>query len=201
MVDAFTAMAVLSGTLRTVFLAGGIVLAGVAVADWAVRTRRINPFGSVARFMRARVDPSLARIERQVVRVGGQPSATPWWALVVYVIVAALFLAALDMLVGLLRDAAFATSQGGIGVLMLLVHWTFTFFRIALIVRVLSSWFPQLAAKPWVRWSYGTTEWFLRPLRGVIPALGMIDITPIVAYFALQIAEWLVMRLLFSGLG
>ncbi len=201
MVDALTAIAVLSGILRTVFLAGGIVLAGVAVADWAVRTRRVNPFGSVARFMRARVDPSLAGIERQVVRVGGQPSATPWWALVVYVIAAALFLAALDMFVGLLRDAALATSQGGIGVLMLLVHWTFTFFRFALIVRVLSSWFPQLAAKPWVRWSYGATEWFLRPLRGVIPALGMIDITPIVAYFALQIAEWLVTRLLFSGLG
>jgi YggT family protein len=149
--------------------------------------------------MRARVDPSLAGIEKRVVRAGGQPAATPVWALVVYVIVAALFLAALDAAVGLLRDAALATSQGGLGILMLLIHWVFTFFRIALIVRVIASWFPQFAARPWVRWSFGATEWFLRPLRGVIPALGMIDITPIVAYFALQIAEWLIMRLLFSA--
>jgi uncharacterized protein YggT (Ycf19 family) len=32
----------------------------------------------------------------------------------------------------------------------------------------------------------------LRPLRRVIPTVGMLDVTPIVAWFALQIAEWLV---------
>src|SRR5678815_4891062 len=31
--------------------------AAVCVVDWAVRTRRINPFGGIARFFRARVDP------------------------------------------------------------------------------------------------------------------------------------------------
>jgi YggT family protein len=38
---------------------------------------------------------------------------------------------------------------------------------------------------PWVRWSFGLTEWLLAPLRRVVPSLGMIDITPIVAYYLL----------------
>jgi YggT family protein len=82
-----------------------------------------------------------------------------------------------------------ASSLGVRGILYLLVHWTFAFLRLALIVRVLSSWFPSAAGSPWLRWSYGATEWMLRPLRRVIPSFGMIDITPIIAYFALQILE------------
>jgi uncharacterized protein YggT (Ycf19 family) len=51
-----------------------------------------------------------------------------------------------------------------------------------------------------VRWSYGATEWMLRPLRGLIPSLGVIDITPIVAYFALQLLQYLVETILLAAL-
>ena len=197
----FTLLATFSGFLRTALLAGGVALALVATADWAVRTRRLNPFGGVARFLRTNVDPRLAGVERQVLRAGGHPSQTPWWAFVAYVVVAALLLAAFDMLLGLVAQAYQATSLGSLGMLMLLMHWTFAFLRFAVLVRVIGSWFPRAAASPWLRWSHGATEWLLRPLRGVIPSLGMIDITPIVAYFGLQVVEWLLTRLLFSGIS
>jgi len=74
------AVATLTAFLRGAFLVGGVVLGAVAAADWAVRTRRLNPFGSVARFLRARVDPQLVGIERRVLRAGGRPTATPLWA-------------------------------------------------------------------------------------------------------------------------
>ena len=197
----FTLLATFSGFLRTALLAGGVALALVAVADWAVRTRRLNPFGGVARFLRSNVDPRLAGVERQVLRAGGHPSQTPWWAFVAYVVVAALILAAFDMLLGLLAQAYQATSLGSLGMLMLLVHWSFAFLRFAVLVRVIGSWFPRAAASPWLRWSYGATEWLLRPLRGVVPSIGMIDLTPIVAYFGLQVVEWLLTRVLFSGIA
>jgi YggT family protein len=196
MLEALTALSTLTGFLRSVFLAGGVALAVVAAADWAVRTRRLNPFGGVARFVRARVDPRLAGVERQVIRAGGRTSTTPWWALVAYTIVALLVLAALDMIGALVRQAALATSLGGIGVLLLAVRWTFGFLQFALLVRVLSSWLPRLGASRWIRWSYGATEWMLRPLRNLIPSFGVIDITPIVAYFALQLVRYLVESIL-----
>jgi len=200
MTVALTAIATLTTFLRTIFLVGGVVLAAVAVADWAVRSRRLNPFGSVARFLRARVDPSLAGDERRVLRAGGRPTATPLWALMLYVMGAMLVLAALDMIGGLVRDAAVATSMGAGGLLLLVVRWTFGLLTFALLVRVISSWIPSLAASRWIRWSYGATEWMLRPLRALIPSLGVIDITPIVAYFALQLLQYLVETILLAAL-
>jgi YggT family protein len=200
MLDALTALATLTGFLRSVFLAGGVALAVVAAADWAVRTRRLNPFGGVARFVRARVDPRLAGVERQVLRAGGRATTTPWWGLVLYAVVALLVLAALDMLGALVRQAVLATSLGGMGILLLAVRWTFGFLQFALLVRVLSSWLPRLGASRWIRWSYGVTEWMLRPLRNLIPSFGVIDITPILAYFALQLVQYLVETILFGAL-
>lgn len=199
MTDVLSALAVLSAGLRSVFLAVGVALAVVATLDWAVRTRRINTFGGVARFMRTNVDPRLTGVERQVIRAGGHASATPWWGLVAYVVVAALVLAAIDMMSGLMREAALASSIGGAGILILLVRWSFAFLRFALLIRVLSSWFPRMNNSPYIRWSFGATEWMLRPMRAVIPSLGLVDITPIVAYFALMLVQGLVERVLFAG--
>jgi YggT family protein len=76
------------------------------------------------------------------------------------------------------------------------VGWTFAVLKIALFVRVISSWFRTSPYSPWIRWSFTLTEWLLRPLRQVVPAVGMIDITPIVAYFVLWLVEGFVMAAL-----
>jgi YggT family protein len=196
MTDALVALASISGTLRRILLFGGIALAAVALLDWAVRTRRINPFNGIARFMRGNVDPRLAGIERQVMRVGGHQSSTPWWALFAYVVLAALLIAAFDLVTSLVFDALRVGSMGALGVLVIAISWTFGFLRLALFLRVLLSWFPRLAHSRWLSWSYGATEWLLRPLRGVIPSFGVVDVTPIVAYFALQLMEWLLLSML-----
>ena len=201
MLEALTALATLTGILRSVFFVGGVALAVVAAADWAVRTRRLNPFGGVARFVRARVDPRLAGVERQVIRAGGRTSTTPWWALVVYAVLALLVLAALDMIGGLVSQVALAASRGSMGVLLLAEQWTFGFLKFALLVRVVSSWLPRLGASRWARWSYGATEWMLRPLRNLIPSFSVIDITPIVAYFALVVVQYLVESILLRAVG
>ena len=196
MIEALAAVAAVTQLLRNVFVVVFVALAAVATADWAVRTRRLNPFGGVARFIRARVDPRLAGVERQVVRAGGHPTATPWWGLVVYVVLAGLVLAALGFVSDLVREAAMAGALGAMGIVVLVVRWTVRFLIVALLVRVLSSWLPSLAASRWTRWSYGATEWMLRPLRGLIPSFGVIDVTPLVAYFALQFVGWLVETIL-----
>jgi YggT family protein len=197
---AIETLAALTVALRLALLIGGVVVATIATLDWGVRTRRINPFSGIARLMRGRVEPRLAGIERQVLRAGGHPSTTPWWALLVYVVCAVLLLAGVDLLASLVRDVLDASSLGGAGLLLLAVRWTFGFLRFALLVRVIASWFPSLAARRWVSWSFGATEWMLRPLRRVIPSMSVIDITPIVAYFALWLAERIVTTVLLSFL-
>ena len=75
------------------------------------------------------------------------------------------------------------------GLAALLIQWTFGILRLALIVRVISSWFRMSPYSPYIRWSYQLTEWLLAPLRQIIPTLGVIDITPIVAYFLLGLLQ------------
>lgn len=201
MSDQLWDLALVSYVVRRALLAVGIVLAVVAALDWAARSRRLNPFGGIARFMRNQVDPRLAGVERQVVRMGGQLPTTPWWALLAYVVFAALAIALVDGVISLVLDARFAFGRGATGILLLLVRWTFAFLKIALIVRVVVSWLPRLAYSRWLSWSYGATDWMLRPLRRVVPTLGVMDITPLVAYFGLVIVEWLVMSVLLAGLA
>jgi YggT family protein len=196
--DAFGALRVITDGLRFVLFAVAVAAAVVAAIDWAVRTRRINPFGGVARFFRRTVDPLMVPIERRVVRAGGRPSSAPLWALGVVVVGGLLLIAFLDFLTRQLAVGYAAFTAGPRGVLMLLVGWTFALLRIALIVRVISTWVGVSPYSKWVRWTYGLTEWMLAPLRRVIPLLGGIDVTPIVAYLLLGLLEGVVMRALAS---
>jgi len=176
------------------------VIAGIfavfCVIDWLVRTRRVNLFGPLARFSRSRIDPILEPIERKVVRAGGNPASAPLWALGAVVIGGILLISVLDFLRAEILGLAFAVQNGTAGIFRLLVAWTFDFLRIALLVRVVSSWLPISPYSRWIRWSYAVSEPILRPLRQVIPSMGPIDITPIIAYFLIGIIQGAVLRLL-----
>ncbi len=169
--------------MATVFVVA--VFAVICVVDWAVRTRRINAFNPIARYFRSTVDPFIAPIERRVVRAGGLPSSAPWWALVAAVIGGILLISLLGFVRNQVLIASLAANEGATGVFRLLVLWTFAILRLALIVRVISSWLPISPYSPWLRWSYVLSEPILRPLRGIVPMLGPVDITPIIAYFLL----------------
>ncbi|HEX8849785.1 MAG TPA: YggT family protein [Gemmatimonadaceae bacterium] len=189
----FVALATAIDILGRVLFFAAAVLAIVALVDWLVRTRRISPFNPVARFFRRAVDPLLVPMERRVVRAGGMPQSAPWWMLVTLVIGGLVLMAVLRFLLGELASIAVAVRAGGGALAYLLIHWTFALLQLALIVRVLSSWLRVSPYSPWVRWSYALSEPILRPLRGLIPPLGMIDVTPLIAYLALRIIEALIL--------
>lgn len=179
-----------------VLFIAAVVLAVVALIDWMVRTRRINPFNPIARFFRRAVDPLIAPMERRVVRAGGMPHAAPWWMLVAVVVGGVIVLSLLRFILGELAGAWSAMSMGPRGVVFILLHYTFALLKLAIIVRVIASWIRISPYSGWVRWAFALSEPILRPLRNVIPPLGMIDVTPIAAYFVLWLLEGLVMSTL-----
>lgn len=78
-----------------------------------------------------------------------------------------------------------------------IVDGLFTCYMIMLVVRVLSSWFPDLQEHAILRFVRFYTDPYLNLFRRFIPPLGMMDLSPIVAFFALQFIELLVKGLLF----
>ncbi len=188
------------GVLRTAVFGVSAVVAVLAALSWSVRARRVSPFGGVGRFVRTRVDPLFLPMERKLVRAGGLPTNAPWWALAAVVVGGLLLVYALsfvrDQLVGLLL----AASRGSGPLVVELIALTFAALQLALFVRVMSSWFGLTPYSPWVRWSFVLTDWIINPLRQVVPPLGMFDVTPIVAYFALSLLERLVLGAVAGGM-
>lgn len=181
--------------LKTAIFTFAALTAVIATADWAVRSRKINPFSRTARMIRDHVQPLIAPVERKIVRAGGNPVSAPWWTLVFVILGGIVVLSLAGFLRQQLVLAAYALSTGPGGLLRLAVSWTFLVLQVALMVRVITSWIGgsystlgRLAAR--------LTDWFLNPLRQVLPTVGMIDISPLVAWFLLGLVQSAVMRLI-----
>ena len=188
--QALTAYASFVQVVRHVLFWLALVVAVIALLDWLVRTRRVQPFGAIARFCRRYVDPLMRPVERRIVRSGGQPASAPWWSLVVVVVGGLLLIALLEFLGRFFLQLFWGiSSPGRFG--LLLVSWTFALLRFALIVRVISSWFQISPYSRWIRWSFVLTEWMLAPLRRIIPTFGPVDVTPIVAFLLLALLQGL----------
>src|SRR5262245_24206700 len=70
-----TALEVVRYGVFAVFAASALV----AVGGWAVRSRKVNPFGPAGRFLRGSTDPFLKPVEQWLVKNGGNPQAAGWW--------------------------------------------------------------------------------------------------------------------------
>lgn len=166
----------------------GVAAVVLCALDWAVRTRRLNPFGAAARFSRKVVDPMIRPVERTLLRAGGRPATAPLWAALGAIVLIILVVSLLQFVGGVLEQVLFGMSRPA-AIPVILLGWIFAVLRLALIVRVLASWMGSLQSSRWVRWTYPLTEWMLAPLRRIIPTIGMVDITPLVAWFALGLLE------------
>jgi YggT family protein len=182
--------------LRVVFLWGAVAMGVLCAVDWAARTRRLSPFSWAARTTRGIMSPFIKRVERSVVRAGGNPVSAPWWTLAAIVVIGIVLLQLLEFLRGEIANVYAAVNGGARGVLRLIVQWAFAFFYIALFVRVVSSWLTVNPFGKAVRWSYVVTEPVLAPIRRVLPHFAMLDLSPLVAYLFLSwILQPLVLRL------
>ncbi len=75
------------------------------------------------------------------------------------------------------------------GLLVNFIQILAVILQIAIIGRALLSWFPVDPRSPLVSVLNEITEPILAPLRRVVPRIGMIDITPIVAILLMNVIE------------
>ncbi len=179
-------MTVLTILRLTVF---GVVAfaAAVAVGTWAIQTRRLNPFGRLGQLIRRAGDPLLDPIEGWQLRRGGNPQHAVWWLLGGSLVGGILLVTLADWVVREMAAVLSAASAGPRGVLRLMVYYAGRLVILALIIRVVASWFGAGRYNRWIGWTYALTDWIIRPLRQVVPPIGMVDITPLVAWLLLEV--------------
>ena len=76
------------------------------------------------------------------------------------------------------------------------INLFFWAMEIAILIRVLLSWVPNLnPANAFVQLVFSITEPVLCPARRLLPAMGGLDISPIIVLFALQLLQGVLLRI------
>jgi YggT family protein len=180
----------------------GIVLlalafgATVALTHWAVRSRRINPFGAWPRLVRRISDPILLPLERRVIKAGGNPQNAPLWLLGLVIGGGLLLLSLAQWLINT-ASGLVLLAQGGVRVwIQVLLSAVFTILMAAILIRVIASWLGIGPYRKWMRPVYALTNWLIDPIRRILPPVGIFDFSPMVAWLVLYVVRGFVLGLL-----
>ena len=168
----------------------------VALTHWAVRTRRINPFGPWPRLVRKGSDPVLLRLERRIIAAGGSPQNAPLWLVGLVIVAGLLLLSLTHWVIGMAAGLSVAVRSGPGVWLRLLVSAIFTILMTAILIRVVASWLGIGPYRRWMRPVYGLTSWLIEPIRRILPPFGMFDFSPMVAWLVLYVVRGFVLGLL-----
>jgi len=83
------------------------------------------------------------------------------------------------------------------------MNWLYSFIdllfyalNLAILIRVIVSWLNVNPYNPFVSLIYQITDPILEPLRRIIPPLGMIDITPVIAMLLLSMVQQALLTIL-----
>ncbi len=78
------------------------------------------------------------------------------------------------------------------------VHILQDVFIVVLMVRIIASFFPPRTAGLWDKAAYISsqlTEPILAPIRRRVPLVGMLDLSPLIAFFLVDIASYLLVQI------
>lgn len=119
----------------------------------------------------------------------------PLW---LFGVVIVLGLVAISLVGWLVGSIALVTAMRGAGAtawIRLVLDGALWLIMAAIIVRVIGSWVGLGRRSGWMRPVFLLTDWIVAPIARRLPALGMIDLSPLIAYLAL-----LLIRSLIAGL-
>jgi YggT family protein len=189
-------LAVIDFIVRTLVILALVYAAAVALTHWAVRARRIDPFGTWPRLVRRISDPVLLRLERRIVRAGGSPQDAPLWLLGLVIGGGLLLVSLTGWLIGIAAGFRHVAGGGPRVWLRLFVSAIFTILMTAILIRVIASWLGIGPYRRWMRPIVALTSWIIDPIRRILPPFGMFDFSPMVAWLVLYVVRGFVLGMM-----
>lgn len=143
----------------------------------------VNPFTWHAMTVRRLSDPFLNPVRRAMMGFGFQPNLAP---LVVILIAILLGWFALQLTQSILETAAGIVvsidQQRFIALIGFIIYGALSVYELLIFIRIIFSWGMVSYSNRLMRFLVRATDPLLVPLRRIIPPLGMMDISPIVAF-------------------
>ena len=191
-----TAFDLLDTAVRALVIVALVYASLVALTHWAIRNRRIKPFGVWPRLVRKTSDPLLLRLERRVIAAGGNPQNASLWLVGLAIAGGLVLLSLTHWLIGIAAGLTVAAQSGPRVWGRLLVNAVFTILMAALLIRVIASWFGIGPYRRWMRPVVVLTSWLIDPIRRILPPVGMFDFSPMVAWLVLYVARGFVLGII-----
>jgi YggT family protein len=161
------------------------VLAGILLLRFWMQAIQVRPPSSIAQFMFKLTDWLVKPLRRLLPGVGGYD----WASLVSAFLVALLAISAQAWMM-----SHFSLQTVLLLAVLQLLQWVLYGFMALILIEVIFSWVnPHAPLAPLVR---ALTDPLMRPLRRIVPLIGNIDLSPLVAFILLRIALYLVNALI-----
>lgn len=162
--------------LKLIVDAVATILGGILLLRFWMQAIRVRPPSSVAQFTFTLTDWLVRPLRRIVPGVGGYD-----WASLIGAFLVVLLATSVVLLTGASGEAMFLLA------LYRFLTWIIYGFIALLIIEAIFSWVnPQAPLAPFVR---ALNDPLLRPLRKVVPLVGGLDLSLLVALILLQIAQ------------
>lgn len=156
---------------------------------YAINYADVNPFGRTALLIRRYSDPLVNPVRGGLLNYGIDPKFAPLLTILITILVGYFFLQLTGSVLFTAKGIAQSLLDGKLLALVgYLLYGLLAIYALLIIVRVIFSW-GMSYSNPLMRFLVRVTEPILAPARRIIPTLGIIDISPIIVIFALQLFQ------------
>jgi YggT family protein len=163
----------------------------------------LNPFSRPVLAVRRLSDPFVNPVRRALLGFGIQPNAAPLFVILLTILVGYfVFMLAsslLNTLAGIVLSVSGWRAGGVVALIGYVLYGALALYGLLIFIRIIFSWGQVSYANRVMRFLVSATDPLLLPLRRMIPPLGFMDISPIVAFILIWLFQGAIAVTLLRG--
>ena len=179
-----------------------IAVIALMVIRLIVDAANLNPFSRLSLLIRQLSDPFVSRMRRGLMGFGIDPKYSPVVVILIAILLGYFVLQLAETLAytaaGLLNSVRLGAMVSALG---FVIYGAVSIYIILIFMRIVFSWGMVSYSNRIMRFLVNTTEPLLGPLRRIVPPLGTLDISPIVAFLILWLFQQAIAGTLLRGAG
>ena len=162
----------------------------------------LNPFSRLSLTVRRLSDPFVAPMRGGLRGFGVDPKYAPIVVVLITILLGFFVLQLGETLAFTTAGLLMSVRRGAmVSALGFILSGAISIYILLIFMRIIFSWGRVSYSNRLMRFLVNTTEPFLGPLRRIIPPLGMMDISPIVAFLILWLFQQAINGTLLRGSG
>jgi YggT family protein len=162
----------------------------------------LNPFAWTSLTLRRLTDPFVLPVRRALLGFGVDPKYSPLVVILIVILLGYFVLQLASTIAGTLTGLLVSLQQGAmVSALGFILYGLISIYILLIFIRIIFSWGMISYSNRIMRFLVNTTEPLLGPLRRIIPPLGAMDISPIVAFLILWLFQQAIAGTLLRGAG